>query len=76
MENAILVQADKRKTIIIINSEEYSKKVQTFLTDNNFHSLQKRPYRQVPTTDIENMTAMQTNYRQEKGKRVSFQNKI
>jgi len=32
-ENAILVQVDKRKTTVIINSKEYSKKVQTFLTD-------------------------------------------
>ena len=40
-ENAILVQADKVKTIVIINSEEYSKKVQTFLTDNNFHLIRK-----------------------------------
>ena len=28
MENVILVQADKGKTIVIINSEEYSKKDQ------------------------------------------------
>ena len=33
-------QADKGKTIVIINSEEYSKKIHSFLTDN-FHSLQK-----------------------------------
>jgi len=43
MENAILIQADKGKTTVIINSEEYSKNVQTFLMDNNFHTLQKDP---------------------------------
>jgi hypothetical protein len=40
MENAILIQADKEKTIVIINSEEYSKNLQTFLMDN---TLQKDP---------------------------------
>ena len=37
------IQVDKGKTIVIINSDEYSKKVHTFLTNNNFHSLQKDP---------------------------------
>lgn len=37
----ILVNADKGKTIVIINSDEYSKKVQTFRTDSNFHLVQK-----------------------------------
>lgn len=40
-ENAMFVQVKKGKTIVIINSDEYSKKVHTFLTDNNFHLLQK-----------------------------------
>jgi hypothetical protein len=40
MDNAILVQADKGKTVVVINSEDYSKKVQTFLTDN-FHLIQR-----------------------------------
>ena len=43
MEKAIIVQADKRKTIVIRNAEEYSKKVHTFVTDNNFHLIQKGP---------------------------------
>jgi hypothetical protein len=41
-ENAILVQADNGKTIVIINSDEYSKKVHTILTDN-FHFLKNAP---------------------------------
>jgi formylmethanofuran dehydrogenase subunit E len=41
MENVILIQADKGKTTVIINSKEYSKNVQTFLMDNNFRTLQK-----------------------------------
>jgi len=40
-ENAMLVQAEKGKTTVIVNSDEYSKKVHTFLTDNKFHLLQK-----------------------------------
>jgi len=42
-ENAILVQAVNGKTIVIINSDEYSKKVQTFLADKNFSILPKDP---------------------------------
>ena len=33
------VRADKGKTIVIIDSDKYSKKVHTFLTENNFHTL-------------------------------------
>jgi hypothetical protein len=36
-------QADKGKAIVIINSGEYSKKVHTFLTQNNFLSLPRDP---------------------------------
>jgi len=43
MENAITVQSNKGKTTVIINAEEYSKKVHTFITDNNFHLIQKDP---------------------------------
>jgi hypothetical protein len=42
-ENAMIVRADKGKTMVIINSDEYSKKVHTFLTENNFHTLQENP---------------------------------
>jgi hypothetical protein len=38
----MIVQADKGKTIVIIHADEYSKKVHTFLTGNNFHTLQKK----------------------------------
>jgi hypothetical protein len=34
---------EKGKTIAIINSEEYLKKVHTFITDNNLHLIQKDP---------------------------------
>ena len=43
MENEIIVQDDKGKIIVIINAEEYSKKAHTFITDNNFHLIQKDP---------------------------------
>jgi hypothetical protein len=42
-DNTIIVKADKRKTIVIINAEEYSKTVHMFITDNNFHMIQKDP---------------------------------
>jgi hypothetical protein len=42
-ENAIVIQADKRKPIVIINSNEYSKKVNSFLSVNNFKTPTKDP---------------------------------
>jgi hypothetical protein len=42
-ENAIVTQADKGKTIVIINSNEYTKKVNSFLSINNFKMLTKDP---------------------------------
>jgi len=38
-ENAIVTQADKGKAILIINSNEYSEKVNSFLLANNFDTL-------------------------------------
>jgi len=37
----MIVRADEGRTIIIINTDEYTRKVQNFLTENNFHTLQK-----------------------------------
>jgi len=42
-ENAIITWADKGKNIVIINSNEYSEKVHSFLTVNNFNILTKDP---------------------------------
>jgi hypothetical protein len=42
-ENAIVTQADKGKTIVIIDSKEYSKIVHSFLIANNFNMLTKDP---------------------------------
>ena len=42
-QNAIVTQADKGKTILIIDSKEYAEKVQSFLTTNNFNTLTKDP---------------------------------
>jgi len=42
-ENAIVTQADKGKTIVIIDSKEYAENVQSFLTTNNFNTLTKDP---------------------------------
>jgi hypothetical protein len=40
-ENAIVTQADKGKTIVIIHSNEYSEKVNSFLLANNFNTRTK-----------------------------------
>ena len=42
-ESAIFTEADKGKTIVIINSKEHSEKVHAFLTSNNFNRLTKDP---------------------------------
>jgi hypothetical protein len=42
-EYAIITQADKGKTIMIINSKEYSEKMHSFLTANNFNIFNKDP---------------------------------
>ena len=47
-ENAMLVEADKGKTIVIINSDEYSRKVHTSITHK---SLLTRPTDQYPTNN-------------------------
>ena len=41
--NATVTQADKSKTMVIINSKEYSKKVHSFLIANNFNTSTKDP---------------------------------
>jgi hypothetical protein len=38
-ENAIVTHADKGKTIVIISSNEYFEKVNSFLSVNNFKTL-------------------------------------
>jgi hypothetical protein len=42
-ENAIVTQADKGKTIVIIHCNEYSDKVNSFLLANNFNTLSRDP---------------------------------
>ena len=42
-ENAIITQADKGKTIVIINANEYFESVNSFLNANNFNILTKDP---------------------------------
>jgi len=40
---AIVTQADKGKTVVIISSKDYADKVQSFLTTNNFNTLTRDP---------------------------------
>jgi len=42
-ENAMITPADNGKTIVIIYNYEYSNKVHTFLSENNFHTIPKNP---------------------------------
>jgi len=42
-ENAMITLADKGKAAVIIYKHDYAKKVHTFLTDNNFHTLPNNP---------------------------------
>jgi hypothetical protein len=39
----LVTQADKGKTIVIIDSKVYAEKVQSFFTPNNFNTLAKDP---------------------------------
>ena len=43
IENATITRAGKGKTVVIINSNEYSEKVHSFLNANNFNILTKNP---------------------------------
>ena len=41
--NAIITQADKGKTLVIIYKKDYHNKVHTFLANNNFQAIPKNP---------------------------------
>jgi len=41
--NAMITQADKGKTTVIIYTHGYNDKVHTFLSENNFHTVPKDP---------------------------------
>jgi hypothetical protein len=43
VENAVITQAHKGKTIVIIYKHDYFNKTCTFLSENNFHILQNNP---------------------------------
>jgi len=55
----MIARANKGKTIIIINTDEYTKKVQNFLTENNFHTLQNNPTNRDHKILTENSPSMQ-----------------
>ena len=43
VNNAMITQADKGRTLVIIYREDYHNKVHTFLTNNNFQTIPKNP---------------------------------
>ena len=43
VNNAMITQADKGRTLVIIYREDYHNKVHTFLTNNNFQTIPKTP---------------------------------
>jgi YHS domain-containing protein len=47
--NAIITQADKGKTTVIIYKQDYQGKVHAFLSDNNFHTLPSNPTKKYQT---------------------------
>jgi hypothetical protein len=42
-EHALIVRVDKGKTIVIMKTDEYTQKVNSFPTENNFQKLNKDP---------------------------------
>jgi len=42
--NAIITQANKGKTLVIIYKQDYHNKVHTFLANNNFQAIPKKPH--------------------------------
>ena len=57
--NAILTQADKGRTIVIITQDAYTDKVHTFLTNNNFPTMHKDPITKYHNPIQKNSSRMQ-----------------
>jgi len=53
-QNATITKANKGKTVVIINSNEYYEKVHSFLPANNFSILTKDPTEKFPQFDTQN----------------------
>jgi sialic acid synthase SpsE len=53
--NAMITLADKSKATVIIYKHKYAKKVHTFLTDNNFHTLPDNPTNKDQTQILKTM---------------------
>ena len=43
VNNGMITQADKRRTLVVIYREDYHNNVHTFLTNNNFQTIPKNP---------------------------------
>ena len=67
-ENAIITQAVKGKTVVIIKSEDYAKKVHQFLTANNFKTLTKDPTNKYQKLIQKKNATMSPDHRQVKDK--------
>lgn len=66
--NAMITQADEGKTVVIINSDEYSKILHAFPAANDFLYAFQKSYRQISKIHTENTATMQLNHRQRKDK--------
>jgi len=62
----MITQADKGKTIVVIKSEDYAKKVHQFLTANNFKT--KDPTNKYQKLIKKNYATMSPDHRQVKDK--------
>jgi hypothetical protein len=58
--NALLVKADKGKTTVIINKDEYQHKIQEFINGNNYQKLKKDPTNKYSTQLQKNMKQCNT----------------
>ena len=66
--NAILTQADRGRTMVIVTQDAYTDKVHTFLTNNNFPTMHKDPTTKKPQPPTKNFSRMQLSHRQKKKK--------
>ena len=48
VNNAMITQADKGRTLVIIYREDYHNKVHTFLKNNNIQTIPKKTHQHIP----------------------------
>jgi len=59
--NAMIAKADKGKTIVIIHTQDYTNKVYTFLTENNFCTIPQDPTKKYLAIILKTLQLIQKN---------------